>query len=542
MKLGIYCRISRIKDGNDLSIKDQQQKGIEKAKELKLPYDIYIDEGLSGASEKIEDRPEFERFIGDVTNGMLTHVFAYDQSRFERNPQIRFVINDLFKKHKIIYITQLDGIVDLHDPQQEFFGDLLSVINKYHVTTTKLKVKSALKVRVKEGKSRGLRPYGYTADSSGLLIIKEDEAEIVKRIYALTIEGHGARAISTIFNDEKIPTRMNLVEKGTMKMTNKYTGITIYKDKKQILWSPNTIVGIIKNTLYKGERNYSGEVYDAMPLFTKEYWEKANDSLSKKKSYISNSPVHQFLLKGLMRCGKCGRNYYGIRKLNKHDNHYVCSSTRLTGGKCGNRRVNIDKIETILWDNLFASGLIVERLSKDFFDNNTQTKNEILKREIKEISNQNTTLSTEKEKAINLVIKGLIQESDIQKILFNLDKSISDNTIKINELSNKISLNENSVSVMAYIKKEFNAFLNISSFEAKRKIVNDIIENILVNFDEEKGEFLFKIDYKININQDVLNVNMKDKLTFDATTPHERMMKGVVNNIINGPHTSKSNL
>ena len=52
MKLGIYCRISRTKDGNDLSIADQKQKGIKKAKELTIPYEIYVDEGKSGASDK----------------------------------------------------------------------------------------------------------------------------------------------------------------------------------------------------------------------------------------------------------------------------------------------------------------------------------------------------------------------------------------------------------------------------------------------------------------------------------------------------------
>ncbi len=98
MKLGVYCRISRTKDGNDLSIPDQKQKGIKKAKELALPYELYIDEGISGDSDKIEDRPEFERFIADIINGNLSAVYAYDQSRFERNPQVRFIINDIFKK------------------------------------------------------------------------------------------------------------------------------------------------------------------------------------------------------------------------------------------------------------------------------------------------------------------------------------------------------------------------------------------------------------------------------------------------------------
>jgi len=177
MKLGIYCRISRIKDGNDLSIQDQKQKGIKKANDLSLPYELYVDEGISGASDKIEDRPEFERFISDVSTGKLSAVYAYDQSRFERNPQVRFLINDIFKKNRISYYTELDGEVDLNDPQAEFFGDLLSVINKYHVTLTKIKVKSALRSRVKSGKAHSILPYGYTKNENSSLVIDNEEAE-----------------------------------------------------------------------------------------------------------------------------------------------------------------------------------------------------------------------------------------------------------------------------------------------------------------------------------------------------------------------------
>ena len=101
MKFGIYCRISRNKDGNDLSIPDQKQKGIKKAKELTLPHEFYIDEGKSGASDNIKDRPQFERMIADIIDGKISAVYAYDQSRIERNPQVRFLINDIFKKNNV---------------------------------------------------------------------------------------------------------------------------------------------------------------------------------------------------------------------------------------------------------------------------------------------------------------------------------------------------------------------------------------------------------------------------------------------------------
>jgi DNA invertase Pin-like site-specific DNA recombinase len=345
MKLGIYCRISKAKEGNDLSIPDQKQKGIEKAKDLGLQYELYIDEGKSGASDKIEDRPEFERFIADITNGTLSAVYAYDQSRFERNPQVRWLIKNIFKENNIHYYTELDGEVDLNDPQAEFFGDLLSVINKYHVTLTKIKVKSALKTRVASGKAHSILPYGYKKNDNGSLIINEEEADIINKIYDLSLSGMGTRSVANLLNENGVLTRYNKIKTGTIKTKNKYTGTFTVTDKKDIKWAGNTIRNIIKNSIYKGERLYSGEIYKVPAIINSTKWEKAQKNLKNNRNNSGKKVVHQYLLKGLLRCGVCGRNMYGKTRVSKHDNFYMCSSKRIKGENCGNRSVNIDKIE-----------------------------------------------------------------------------------------------------------------------------------------------------------------------------------------------------
>lgn len=542
MKIGIYCRISKIKEGNDLSIQDQKLRGIAKAKELSLDYEIYTDEGLSGALEKIEDRPEFERFIGDVSSGKLSHVFAIDQSRFERNPQMRMIINDLFKKKNITYITAFDGTVDLHDPQQEFFGDLLSVINKFHVTQTKIKVKGVLRNRVNDGKSRGVMPYGYTTDHNGIIIIDADESEIVKRIYTMALDGAGTRTITNIFNDEGIPTRMNIIGTGTMKMTNKYTGVTVHKEKKDIIWSPATIRNILNNTFYKGERNYSGKVYEVTALFDKDYWQQVNDATKEKKSYISNTQVHHFLLKGLLRCGICGANYYGIRKRNKHDNHYVCSSTRVKGGNCGNRRVNIDKLEKIIWDKLFVNGMLLNKMKNEFLSGDIQDKNEITKKEINDINKLNLKLISEKDQAIQLVIKGLIPEADITNILDNLNKQIATNSTILEKLSIDDNTEKNTLSIIDYIANEMLHFKKRKSFDDRRKVINDFIKNIQINYDEELKEFYFKINYKININTDVINMGKTTIPVRPSNQFDPKIVEDIIDIMFPPPHTVKSNI
>ncbi|MFV8376010.1 recombinase family protein [Flavobacterium sp. LB1P71] len=511
MKLGIYCRISRIKDGNDLSIADQQQKGMAKADELGIPYELYIDEGLSGASESISDRPEFERFIGDVANNTLSHVFAYDQSRFERNPQIRFVINNLFKKHNVTYITQMNGLVDLHDPQSEFFGDLLSVINKFHVTTTKIKVKSALRLRVKEGKTRGILPYGYTKDDNDFMIVDETEAVIVRRIYQMSLEGIGTRTISETLNNEGVPTRYNTMGSGTVSVKNKYTGIVSTRKKKDVKWAPNTITNIIKNTIYKGDRLYSGIITKLPAIFATEYWDKVNYHLPLNRNNTGKKVEYRYLLKGLIRCGVCGRNMYGRKREEKHDNHYMCSSKRIKGENCGNRSINIDRIEYFIWQNLFYECGLRDKIKKEFhFDDkeiNRLSNNLVL------INKSNDSLNTERQRAIDLVIKGIISENDIANNLKDIDNKINTNNIIINENKQKLFALENSNKIVTKHENDFETFNKVTTFERKRNIINDFISNIDILYLADKGEYKIDIDFKIDLQSSIVISKMERKDT-----------------------------
>ena len=497
MKLGIYCRISKLKEGNDLSIDDQKQKGIAKAKELDLPYELYIDEGVSGAVESISERPQFERLIGDISTNVISHVFCYDQSRLERNPQMRFIINDLFRKNNIIFITQMGGIEDLNDPQQQFFGDLLSVINKFHVTTTKIKVKSALRLRVNEGKTRGVMPYGYTKDDNDMMIIDENEAIIVKRIFDLSLSGTGTRTIAEILNNENVPTRYNIISSGTISVRNKYTNVITTRKKKDVQWAPNTVMNILKNSIYKGERVYSGITTQVPAIFTHEYWNRVNFHLPENKNNSGKKVEYRYLLKGLLRCGVCGRNMYGHKRLNKHDNHYMCSSKRIRGENCGNRSINIDKIEYLIWHNLFIDNKLKERIIEEF--KLDDFKIDRIKDNISGINKNLSSLNNERKRAIDLVIKGVISENDIADNLKEIDLKINEQKIILKENQQKMFALENSEKIISKYKNVFVEFTKVTTFEQKFKIVNDFISNIIVNYNIENKTYNIEVEFKVNM-------------------------------------------
>lgn len=499
--LGIYCRISVLKKGNDLSIEDQKKLGIAKAEELKISYEIYIDEGLSGTSEKIEDRPEFERFLGDISKKKITAVFAYDQSRFERNPKLRFIINDIFKEYNVDYYTEIDGLVDLHDPHKEFYGDLMSVINKYHVTMTKIKVKGALKRRVEKGKAHSILPYGYTKDKEGHLVVDPDESEIVKKIYDLSLSGIGTRSIAEKLNDDEIPTRYNKMGDGTLKTKNKYTNVITTTKKEDIKWSGNTIRNIITNTLYKGERNYGGDVYKVPNIISPVYWQKVNDNLKNNRNNTGKKVVHRYLLKGLLRCGKCGRNMYGRTRVNKHDNYYMCSSKRIKGENCGNRSINIDKLEALIWDRFFRGDDFIKRIKSEFNKGAEDLKhllNNIKKQELKLEG-----LKKDKDRAIELVIKGTLSEEDVKTIINKNNRLIDEIEHKLKDLRKQHYSLENGNKIVNKYQDDFTKYTTETTFIQKKKIVNDFIEDIIVTYDDAIDSYNIEIKFKLPISPEV---------------------------------------
>jgi DNA invertase Pin-like site-specific DNA recombinase len=497
MKLGIYCRISRTKEGNDLSINDQKQKGIKKAKEICLPYELYIDEGISGTSDKIEDRPEFARFISDISNGTLSAVYAYDQSRFERNPQVRYLINQIFKKANISYYTELDGIVDLNDPQAEFFGDLMSVINKFQVTVTKIKVKSALKTRVASGKAHSILPYGYRKDENGFLIIDVEEAEIIKKIYDLSLSGMGTRSIAFFLNEIGVPTRYNKIQTGTISTKNKYTGTITVTEKKDIKWEGNTIRNIIKNTIYKGERVYSGEIYKVPEIINSTKWGKVQNNLANNRNNSGKKVEHRYLLKGLLRCGICGRNMYGKTRVNKHDDFYMCSSKRIKGENCGNRSISITKLEAFIWDRFFKGDDFINRIRKEFL--NDDAKLIELKTQTELFNNKLTALNNEKNRAIELVIKGTLSENDVKIVISKTNKAIVETKKLLAEHTQRLHAIENNANIIRKYSDEFVHFTTNTTFLQKKKIINDFIENIIVKYDNIGHSYEITIHFKISL-------------------------------------------
>jgi len=376
--IGIYARISREKEDIDRSIQDQIKLGIERAKELKLDYIVYQEADGTSGSLPIDKRPELKRLISDIESGKLHSVFAYDQSRLERDVVTNMRLRDKFTEYNIKLYYQ-SGL-QVHSIESAMSGDILSRVNQYYLEKTAKDIKRTLLRNAKEGRRFSFLHFGFTTDSDKRLVIDEEQAKVVKRIFALSLEGKGTSKIAEILNSEGVPTCYNMLE-GTYKVINKYTGEVQKRDKKNTKWKGGTIRGLITNPIYKGERRWNNTTYQVPAILDDWYWQKVNDNLKNNTNNKGQTVTHSYLLKGLIRCGKCGANYYGRTRVAKDglkpkDNYYMCSSKRRGEHNCGNRSISIEVLDGLIWYHLFFGGKMREILKHQL--NNTEVSKKLI--------------------------------------------------------------------------------------------------------------------------------------------------------------------
>ena len=195
--LAIYTRISQDR-AEQVSISNQIDYGVALAEKLDIKYKTYEDKNVSGTND-IKDRPSLVQLIKDIQNGLITKVYVYDQSRLERNPEAYFFLKKLFNDSNVELYYKDKLVTD--DSSSNLVGSLMSVVNAHFVALSKEKTKMALKSNAEKGKVHAIPPYGYRKDEKGMYAIDESTSQIVKEIYALSLNGVGMNKIAEILTN-----------------------------------------------------------------------------------------------------------------------------------------------------------------------------------------------------------------------------------------------------------------------------------------------------------------------------------------------------
>lgn len=316
--VALYIRLSKEDEteGPSQSVTNQQSLLNEFVRQHRLSvYDTYIDDGFSGTSF---DRPDFLRMIADIEAKKVNMVITKDLSRLGRDYIMTgHYMERYFPEKQVRYISLLDGIDTGVESSANDITPFRSIMNDMYAKDISKKIKSVKHDKQRKGQFIGGKPvYGYKMHPTekNRIVIDEEAATVVRRIFAMALEGVSCRQIAVRLNEEHIPTPaayagLTLSTRGAycgqwsseriseMLQNETYIGYMVqgktvkisYKTKKCRTQPPENWV-VVKNT--------------HEPLVDEEAFRKVQLLIGSRKH--TRSRTYDFLLKGLIFCHECG--------------------------------------------------------------------------------------------------------------------------------------------------------------------------------------------------------------------------------------------
>ena len=322
----LYIRLSKEdeNEGPSESVTNQKSLLDEFVKNNRLSvYDVYIDDGYSGTNF---DRPAFQRMIGDIEAGKVNMVITKDLSRLGRDYIMTgHYMERYFPEKRVRYISLLDGIDTGVESTANDITPFRAIMNDMYARDISRKIKSVKRDKQRKGQFIGGKPvYGYKMHPTekNKIVVDEEAAVVVRRIFAMALDGISCRKIAAKLNEEGVPTPAAYAG---MPVPNPgpYTG----------LWSSERISEMLQNETYIGNMVQGRTVkisYKSRKCLKqdRENWVVVegtheplvdNESFQKVRMLVNSrrhtrSRTYDFLLKGLIFCHECG---YPLAVLNR---------------------------------------------------------------------------------------------------------------------------------------------------------------------------------------------------------------------------------
>ncbi len=248
-KTALYCRLSQDDNTENESNSIQNQKMILQryAADHHFPNPcFYVDDGYSGASFQ---RPGFQQMMADMENGEIGIIITKDLSRLGRNQlHTGLYIEERFPMFSVRYIAINDN-VDTDSSESNELMPFKNLFNEWYVRDSSRKVRAVLKAKAERGERLGTRaPYGYKKDEadSKKLVVDEEAAAIVRRIFAMCAAGRGPSQIARKLREEQIlcPTTYAYRKFGI--------NHTSLNTEEPFHWTSSTVANVLENELYLG--------------------------------------------------------------------------------------------------------------------------------------------------------------------------------------------------------------------------------------------------------------------------------------------------
>ena len=505
----LYERLSRDDElqGESNSISNQKQMLEDFARRNGLPNPTHVtDDGISGTRF---DRPGFLAMMEEVEAGRVEAIVIKDMSRLGRDYLKVGQVMEVLRQRGVRLIAINDGVDSLKGDDD--FTPFRNIMNEFYARDTSRKIRSVFKAKGMSGKHlTGTVIYGYLWDEKREhWLVDEEAAEVVRRIFSLTLEGYGPYQIACKLSADRI-------EIPVVHLARFNEGVNRSKPVKDPYgWGSSTIVNILKKREYLGhtinfktrkhfkdkKSHYVSE--DEWTIFENTHEaiidQQTFDLAQKIRSNVRRYPNgwgEAAPLTGLLYCADCGGKMYVHRTNNgRRISQYTCSN--YTKVPCGTlcptqHRINESAVLTLVSDTLRAIAEYSRNDRTEFIHTVQETQ---VAQQSADISKKRRHLATAQKRAGELekLICKIYEDNALGKLPDTRYKALDAQYAKEQDaLEIEIAELEKAVTGYEQSQKSAEKFIALidkyENFDTlTNTMLNEFVEKILVHERSRKG-------------------------------------------------------
>ena len=479
----------------------------------------FTDDGISGTCF---DRPGFLAMMKEVEAGNVEYLCIKDMSRMGRDYLKVGQIMEILRQRGVRLIAINDGVDSARGDDD--FTPFRNIMNEYYARDTSRKIRSTFQSKGKSGKHlTGTVIYGYLwNEARDQWLVDPEAADVVKRIFAMTIEGYGPYQIASKLKEEKV-----LIPSAYLAQHGE--GVNKNKTFKDVYgWGSSTICNILEKREYLGHtinfktrKHFKDKKSHYVPEDEWTIFENTHEPIIDQQTFDLVQKIRGNVrrypdgwgeaapLTGLLYCADCGGKMYVHRTNNgKRISQYTCSQySKVPVGKlCTTQhRINEDVVLSLVSEMLKA---IAEYAKHDRAEFVRVVQEAQSSQQTAEVKKQRTRLATAKQRVSELeVLLCKIYEDNILGKLSDSRYATLDAQYEKeqSELTAEISVLEKAVKSYEKHEKDADRFIAlIDKYENFDKLtiamLNEFIEKILVHERDRKGSIQTTQEVEIYFN------------------------------------------
>ena len=503
----LYERLSRDDnmDGESYSIGNQKKLLIKVAKEKGYTNLVhFFDDGISGVTM---DRPGFADMIQQLEQGKAAAVFVKDLSRLGRNYiEVGRLTEEFFPNHDIRLVAVSDNI-DTDEGENEL-APIRNLFNEWYARDISKKRRISNKIKGNAGEPMGQPPYGYIKDPENpkRWIVDEEAAQVVRRIYRMTLEGVGTEQIAAKLEEDGVLTPRAYWHSKGINRPGKV------KDLPPTHWNSSSVIKMLSVQEYCGDilnfKTYSKSYKNKKrlendrenwaifkdvhePIIERAVFEQVQQKRGKMRKRQAKDGERS-MFSGLLVCADCGSNlHFHFNQGNPEIKYFNCSNYKGNRGTCGSTHyVRVDFLEQVVLGEIRRltkyAGLYEDDFLKEVIGHSRQaeeTERRLKEKELKSLLARDDELDGLFERIYEDNVSGKLSDDRFAKMSRRYEEEQKELSEKIKKLRSEIEKQSSraaSTDMFVSIVRKYTRARKLTP-----RMLNELIQRIEVHQSEK---------------------------------------------------------